>query len=167
MMTNSNGEVKVVEWPSWTHAYTMKAHTSSCLSLALAPSGRYLAIGGSDSLISLYDTKDFMCQRTLTTANAGAIKAVSFSFDGSYVVGAWEMDKESQGLTPELAIFHAETGINVHTINPSVPPPRPMERQTDFGVSAVAWHPLRYWLAYSPVSTIATELRIIGMGGSL
>jgi THO complex subunit 3 len=161
-MTTSSGDVKIVHWPSWAPIYTIHAHTSSCLSLALAPSGRYLGIGGSDSLISLYDTKDFICRRTLTTGNAGAIKMVSFSFDGSYVVGAWEMDKDSQGGQSELAIYHVETGDCVHTVQLGG------GRAIDLGVSAVAWHPLRYWLAYSPVTSSGTELKIIGAaGGSL
>lgn len=55
-----------------------------------------------------------------------------------------------------LEIFHAETGDSVHTI--------PV---TSSGIPAVAWHPTRYWLAYSSMadSGNAGGLRIVGAAG--
>lgn len=64
----------------------MHAHTSAALSLELSPTGRYLAIGGSDALISLWDTTEWVCRRTLT-GMGGGVRTVSFSWDGSFVVG--------------------------------------------------------------------------------
>jgi THO complex subunit 3 len=50
------------------------------------PRGKYLAVGGSDALISLWDTQDWMCKHTLGHME-GPLRSVAFSWDGSYVVG--------------------------------------------------------------------------------
>ncbi|KAM3518035.1 hypothetical protein NHJ13051_008490, partial [Beauveria bassiana] len=51
--------------------FALSGHTSSCLTVEMQPSARYLATGGSDSVIALWDTTDWLC----------------FTFDGSYIVG--------------------------------------------------------------------------------
>lgn len=130
------------------------------MAIALAPTGRYLAIGGSDALISLWDTTDWICRRTLSSENGGAIRGVSWSFDGRFICGA--CDEPGCGGNG-LEIFHAETGESIYTI--------PLNANT--GVPAVAWHPSRYWLAYSttydgPGSGSSGGLKIVGAaGGSL
>lgn len=86
---------------------------------------------------------------------------MSWSFDGRFVVGACdELGCGGNG----LEIFHAESGDSIHTIPTA---------GTNSGVSAVAWHPSRYWLAYStttdgPGSSNSGGLKIVGAaGGSL
>lgn len=69
-----------------TQLHALHAHTSACFCLELSPTGRYLAVGGSDALISLWDTAEWVCRRTLA-GMVGAVKAVGFSWDGSFVVG--------------------------------------------------------------------------------
>ena len=44
-----------------------------------------LAVGGSDAIISLWDTKEWISIRTLTKME-GPVRSLSFSFDGSYIV---------------------------------------------------------------------------------
>ncbi|KAL8947841.1 MAG: hypothetical protein Q9222_005926 [Ikaeria aurantiellina] len=123
--------------------HTLHAHTSACVSLALSPTSRYLAIGGSDALISLYDTHDWICRRTLSSLS-GSVKSVSFSWDGSYVIGGSD---EGTGID----IAHAETGETVARIETSAPAP------------CVSWHPNgKYWIAYSGDSG---GLRIVGAAG--
>ncbi|OQE43242.1 hypothetical protein PENCOP_c003G04506 [Penicillium coprophilum] len=157
-VTTGEGKVKIMSYPSFDIMHTLNAHTSACLSIALAPTGRYLAIGGSDALISLWDTTDWICRRTLSSENGGAIRGVSWSFDGRYIVGACdELGCGGNG----LEIFHAESGDKVYTIPTA---------GINAGVSAVAWHPSRYWLAYStttdgPGSSSAGGLKIVGAAG--
>lgn len=104
----------------------------------------------------------------------GAVKAVGFSWDGSFVVGGSD---EGNGLEIVRSAFfsyepiqpvgiflvlannemfsgktqaHVETGEYVYTVPTTVPAP------------CVAWHPSKYWLAYSgdPMG-----LKIVGAGG--
>ncbi|KAI4251619.1 MAG: hypothetical protein LQ352_004740 [Teloschistes flavicans] len=129
--------------PSLQPLHTLHAHTSACVSLAMSPSSRYLAIGGSDALISLYDTHDWICRRTLSSIS-GSVKSVSFSWDGSYVVGGSD---EGTGID----IAHAETGEVVARIETSASAP------------CVSWHPNgKYWIAYSGD---AGGLKIVGAAG--
>ncbi|KAK3906204.1 WD40-repeat-containing domain protein [Staphylotrichum tortipilum] len=114
--------------------FVLKGHTASCLTTELSPTGRYLATGGADSIIALFDTKDWICQRTVSRM-VGPVKSISFTFDGSYVVGGCE---EGSG----LEVTHTETGDHVHTFKTAGP------------CEAVAWAPTRYCLAYSDLGVL-------------
>lgn len=147
-----------MSYPSFETLHTLNAHTSACAAISLAPTGRYLAVGGSDALISLWDTTDWICRRTLSSESSGAIRGVSWSFDGRFVCGASdELGTGGHGLD----IFHAETGELVHTVPPT---------GVNAGIPAVAWHPSRYWLAYSTTNDGQGNsghggLKIVGAGG--
>lgn len=119
--------------------FRLTGHTSSCLSTELSPTGRILATGGSDSMICLWDTSDWVCQKTIGKMT-GPVRSISFSFDGSYVVGG-----SDDGAAIEVT--HAESGEHVHTVKTAGPAP------------IVAWAPLRYQLAYSDLGV----LRILGV----
>lgn len=104
LVTTGDGSVKLLDYPSLTTVHALHAHTSACFCLELAPTGRYLAVGGSDALISLWDTTEWVCRRTLA-GMVGAVKQVSFSWDGSYVVGGSD---EGNGL--EIVSYFPITG---------------------------------------------------------
>ncbi|KAL9036495.1 MAG: hypothetical protein Q9214_006106, partial [Letrouitia sp. 1 TL-2023] len=148
LLTEGDGSVKVASYPPDEHAdtlstlHTLHAHTSACISLALSPTGRYVAVGGSDALISLWDTTEWICKRTLA-AMQGGVKMVGFSWDGSFIVGGSD---EGNGLD----IAHVETGEYVYKIETQAPAP------------CVAWHPTKYWLAYSGDPG---GLKIVGAAG--
>jgi THO complex subunit 3 len=151
-ISTGSGIVKVAAYPTnpsssttaatLTPLHTINSHTSSCSCLELSPNGRYLATGGSDALISLWDTQDWVCRRTLARM-VGGVKSLSFSWDGNYIVGGSD---EGTG----LEIAHVESGEYVHTVPTSVP------------ACCVAWHPSRYWLAYSGDTG---GLKIVGAAG--
>lgn len=105
LVTTGDGSVKLLEYPSLTTVHALHAHTSACYCLELSPTGRYLAVGGSDGLISLWDTTEWVCRRTLA-GMVGAVKQVSFSWDGSYVVGGSD---EGNGL--EIVSFFFTPGV--------------------------------------------------------
>jgi THO complex subunit 3 len=105
----------------------------------MQPTARFLATGGSDSIIALWDTADWICQRTLIDM-VGPVRSISFSWDGSYVVGGSD---EGNG----LEIAHTETGEYVHSVKTTSPCP------------IVAWHPSRYCLAYADQG----GLKIVGV----
>ncbi|OOQ90981.1 WD repeat-containing protein [Penicillium brasilianum] len=155
--TTGEGTVKIMSYPSFDILHTLHAHTSACMAISLAPTGRYLAVGGSDALISLWDTTDWICRRTLSSANGGSIRGVSWSFDGRFICGA--CDEPFCGGNG-LEIFHAETGESVYTIPTT---------GVNVGVPAVAWHPSRYWLAYSTnhdgPGSGSGGLKIVGAAG--
>ncbi|KAI9171969.1 hypothetical protein HJFPF1_01460 [Paramyrothecium foliicola] len=149
-VTTADGSIRILSYPDFqpvlnstyggeTKEFTLDGHTSSCLTAELQPSGRYLATGGSDSIIALWDTTDWICQRTITRM-VGPVRSISFTFDGSFVVGGSD---EGNG----LEVSHVETGEHVHTF------------KTAGSCPVVAWAPTRYCLAYSDLGI----LRIVGV----
>lgn len=150
-LTTGEGRVKILSFPEFkpvfylsydpTTPFTLNGHTSSCLTVEMQPTARYLATGGSDSIIALWDTTDWICQRTLVDMT-GPVRSLSFSFDGSYIVGGSDE-------VAELQIVHTETGEHVHTLKPAGGPP----------YTLVSWHPNKYWLAYTDIG----GLKIIGV----
>ncbi|MCJ1443467.1 MAG: hypothetical protein MMC23_003965 [Stictis urceolatum] len=146
--STGSGSVKISTYPrqptptsTLSTLHTLHSHTSSCSPLALAPNGRYLATGGSDALICLWDTSEWTCNRTLDKM-VGGVRSLSFSFDGAFVVGGSEEDKG-------LEVAHVESGEYVFGI------------PTGGTAGCVAWHPSRYWIAYAGEG----GLRIVGAGG--
>lgn len=147
-MTTGEGQARVLSYPDLSPVFhynypphsefTLRGHTSSCISVELQPIGRYLATGGTDSIINLWDTTDWICQRTLTEM-VGPVRTISFTYDGSYIVGGSD---EGAG----LEISHVETGESVHIVKTAGPCP------------VVQWHPTKYLLAYADMGS----LKIVG-----
>lgn len=140
--------------------FVLRGHTSSAVSVELSPTGRWLATGGTDSMIALYDTQSWLCSRTITKT-AGPVRSLSFTFDGSYIAGGSEggMFYPMARVTRRTVltsiteagvhISHVETGEHVHTIKSAGNCP------------FVSWAPTKYCLAYSDTSVNA--LRIVGV----
>lgn len=152
IITQGDGTVKILDYPSFNILHSLPAHTSSCLAISYAPDGKHVAVGGSDAMISLWDTTDWICKRTMTNPNSGSIRGLSWSWDGRYVVGACEDNADTAG-GGGMDIYHAESGDVVATI-PNAP--------------AVEWHPNQYWLAYTQVDSNrkgGTSLKIVGAPG--
>jgi THO complex subunit 3 len=63
----------------------------------------------------------------------GPVRTISFTFDGSFIVGG-----SDEGASLEIA--HVETGEYVYSMKTSAPCP------------VVAWHPSKYHLAFSDSS---------------
>lgn len=89
-VTTSEGRIRILSYPDFQPVLTMRGgdeerefmlngHTSSCLTAEVQPTARYLATGGSDSIIALWDTTDWICQRTLTKMT-GAVRSISMFF---------------------------------------------------------------------------------------
>lgn len=69
-------KVNYVVGESGPDEFSLKGHSAECLSVALSPTGRTLATGGTDAIIALWDTTKWTCQRTITTM-AGPVRSLS------------------------------------------------------------------------------------------
>lgn len=132
--TTGEGPVKVLDWPSLDLLYTLSAHTSATYAVQHSPAGSYVAVGGSDSMVTLWDTEYWHCAHTLTS-HMGSVRDLSFSFDGAYIAAASGGDARDS--SSGIEVCHVDTGEHVHTIETKNP------------ATWLAWHPLRYWLAYA------------------
>ncbi|CAJ2513437.1 Uu.00g015560.m01.CDS01 [Anthostomella pinea] len=148
--TTGEGKTRILSFPSFEPAFEfdykdeehkefqLTGHTSSCILAELHPFNRYLATGGTDSTIALWETAEWNCVRTVSKMT-GPVRSLSFSWDGLYIVGGSD---EGAG----LEVANAETGEHLCTYKTKDPSP------------VVAWAPNRYALAYTDAGT----LRIIG-----
>ncbi|KAK9458755.1 WD40-repeat-containing domain protein [Lipomyces oligophaga] len=115
--------------------YSLAAHCASISCLAIDPRGKYLALGSSDSLVSIWDLSELTCKKTLAKS-AHPVKSVAFSWDGAYLAVS------ADGNAP-IDIIHLDSGDVVYSI----------QRSASFTSECVEWHPSRYSLAYSGDST--------------
>lgn len=66
VMTTGNGTIKMLQYPSLEDFHVLHAHTANCYCLEFDPRGKYLAAGGADALVSLWDIEELVCVRTLS-----------------------------------------------------------------------------------------------------
>lgn len=60
--------LKIFKFPEMKLHIQLDAHPAACASLDLDPRGRYLVVGSTDSIASLWDTTEWSCVRTFTNA---------------------------------------------------------------------------------------------------
>ncbi|KAF8760093.1 WD40 repeat-like protein [Rhizoctonia solani] len=113
----------------------LPAHVTACYTLALDPRGSYLASGGADGFVNLFDTAEFIASKTVPTIDSG-IRTIGFSHDGEYIAA---------GCAEQSSVFIicTETGELMHRI-PCLGTP-----------STVAWHPTRHLLAFAEITNTA------------
>jgi len=128
LLTNGAGRVKILAWPSLEVLHTLEAHTSNCFSIEFDPRGRYLAVGGADAIVSLWDLKEWICVRTFDRLD-WPVRTLSFSYDGVYLASG------SEDLA--IDIGYVETAMEAKRVT------------TTAATNSVAWHPGKHWLAYA------------------
>lgn len=84
LLSTASGQVLLYDFPNLTPIHSVDAHASAALCLELDPRGIHLAVGGSDAVVGIWDTSEWMCVRTLRRMDA-PVKSLSFSFDGAYI----------------------------------------------------------------------------------
>ncbi|KAJ7771153.1 WD40-repeat-containing domain protein [Mycena maculata] len=124
---NTEHLVRVIDFPSLVLRENYAAHVGGCVAIALDPRGRYLASGGHDSIVNLFDLAEAICVRTITACE-NSINAISFSHDGEYLAIA--------NAGAYVDICATETGAPLHRVPALAPAP------------TVAWHPSKYAIAY-------------------
>nr|XP_019008628.1 uncharacterized protein I206_06308 [Kwoniella pini CBS 10737]OCF47409.1 hypothetical protein I206_06308 [Kwoniella pini CBS 10737] len=112
-------------------------HSASLLSLAFDPQGKYLAVGGQDALLSMFDTRNWICERTFDVCTS-AIRHIAFSHDGEFIALG--------GDDSYIAIVSVYSGALVAKL--------PVYGM----VSSIAWHPKTNWLAYSYSGKVASPI---------
>jgi THO complex subunit 3 len=129
-----SGDIEMWETKDWIPKLVQVLNTTSTsCCVDVAPNGKTFITGGLDSLVSIWDTNEQVCLRTLDHLG-GSIKNISISHDSVYVASGNEDTTTSTSST--IDISHIETGENVWSIPNSA-------------VTSLAWHPSKHILAYS------------------
>ncbi|CAI5744597.1 unnamed protein product [Peronospora destructor] len=113
--------------PNLESVHKVTAHAGSCVCLDFHPSGRYLALGGVDSLVSLWDLEELYCVKTFVVTTSG-IRFVRFSHDGKFI--AIGMDD------PSLIVVDVESGEEAVNL------------QLQNTLQNLSWHSSKNLLAY-------------------
>ena len=53
-------------YPELKLQYVINAHPANCICIEFDPAGKYFATGSADALVSLWDTSELICVRTLS-----------------------------------------------------------------------------------------------------
>merc|ERR1712071_342328 len=72
------GQLLVWEWQSETYIMKQQGHFDSMSSVTYSPDGSYLATGGQDSKVKVWDTNTGFCFVTFTE-HSGSITGVTFT----------------------------------------------------------------------------------------
>lgn len=123
----SEHTVRVLDFPSLSVRETPPAHVAGAVCTAIDPRGRYLASGGHDSIVNLFDMQEWICARTITDCDA-SINALSFSHDGEFLAIA--------SAAPHIEICGVETGTLLHRVS------------APGASSTVSWNPSKHVIAY-------------------
>ena len=109
---------------------TIATHTPSRVT-AWSPDGKYLAVGGDDTIIWIFNTTDWGVARKLT-GHLGSVLTLDFSPDGEYLASGSGTDKVFMNNIPEnlIKVWDFETGVPIAN----------MTGHTD-GVMEVKWSP--------------------------
>ncbi|OQR92664.1 hypothetical protein THRCLA_08643 [Thraustotheca clavata] len=113
--------------PTLENIHKVIAHSGSCFAIDLDSTGRRLALGGADSLVSIWDLEEIYCEHTFI-GSTSLIRTVSFSYDGLFLASGSEDHC--------IPILHVPTGTLAFSIGMNASPQQ------------IAWHPTKPVLAY-------------------
>lgn len=127
-----NGNIRIVLFDGSTTSIlqTLRGHRTAASCLEFDPSGKFLAVGSNEGIVSIWSLRDWICLRTFTKTDQ-PVTCLSYSHDGTYISVA------SDNSSP-IDIIHIETGDYIHSI-----------KQKFVGRPCVEFHPLKFTLVFS------------------
>uniref|UniRef100_A0A061S7R3 THO complex subunit 3 n=1 Tax=Tetraselmis sp. GSL018 TaxID=582737 RepID=A0A061S7R3_9CHLO len=127
-ITSNSGSIEMMSYPSMELVRSLKAHSSCCYSIAFDPAGKYLASGGGDALVGLWDLEELICTHTFIRMDT-PVRAIDFSHDSKHLAFASE--------DVFIDIVDVNTGELVHQIT------------CNSSSDSIAWNPKHKMLAFA------------------
>jgi len=84
LMTALDGTVSVARWPSMEEVSRVGVSPVATIAMDLDPRGRYLAAGSNDATVSLWETQEFTCVRSVGHHD-DPLRTCRFSHDGQFL----------------------------------------------------------------------------------
>lgn len=81
------GQLLVWEWQSEQYIMKQQGHSSEMTSIAYSPDGQYIATGGEDSKVKLWNTQSSFCFVTFSEHTSG-VTALQFSHNKKFLVSS-------------------------------------------------------------------------------
>lgn len=127
-----SASASVAHTSNLSQVFQLTGHTTAANCVKPDPQGRYIAVGGNEGIVSLWDTQELVCVKTLSKHDQPVV-SIDFSHDGDYIAVGYDSTEIP------IDIVHVDTGDFVYAVT------RP--RWT--GLPVVAWSPVKYNLAFS------------------
>ncbi|XP_028656368.2 PWP2 small subunit processome component [Erpetoichthys calabaricus] len=81
------GQLLVWEWQSESYIMKQQGHFNSMVALAYSPDGQYIATGGDDGKVKVWNTNSGFCFVTFTE-HTSSVSAVTFNYTGFVILSA-------------------------------------------------------------------------------
>ncbi|KAG8832133.1 hypothetical protein FRC17_001966 [Serendipita sp. 399] len=123
----TDGSLRIVGYPSLQEIHMENSHNGQCNTLDVHPRRHFIATGGNDAIMYIWDMQEWMCVRTCSPYDE-TVNWLRFSHDGEWVATVVAKQKEVTLINFEMG----EVGHRIKTVGE---------------VSCLAWHPSRLLLA--------------------
>lgn len=135
LLSSGSGSVHIHSTShSYKRVHSHPTHSANVFCLQWDPLGRYIATASSDSMIGLWDTREWFCHKMIPSLTFPA-RSIGFSFDGEFIAAAGEDSFISINATNSPAGVEDQVG-KINLAQGSM-------------INTLAWHPSRYVLAYA------------------
>lgn len=84
---SGKGQLLVWEWQSESYVFKQQGHFNNMASLAYSPDGQYVATGGDDGKVKVWNTNSGLCFVTFTE-HTSSVTTVTFTSSGFVIVSA-------------------------------------------------------------------------------
>ncbi len=133
LLSSGSGSVHLHTTVDYARVHSHATHTANVFCLQWDPLSRYIATASSDSMVALWDTKEWFAHKMITDLTFPA-RAIGFSHDGELLAAAGE-----------------DRFIAINATQPNTEPDSlhkiPLPASTT--INTLAWHPAKYILAYA------------------
>lgn len=159
---HSEHTLRIFDYPALTIQENPAAHVGGCIAIAQDPRGKYIASGGHDSIVNLFDVTEWICARTITCC-----EWVLYQYDPIRVVSHFEQSCDQwTELLLRRRVFgyfqhehvyrHSESPLGRRYLYPAdliskcaAETGMPIHRVPTAGpVSTVTWHPSKHLIAF-------------------
>lgn len=88
-LTNGQGCIHVLSYPSLELQHMLKAHPGTCICIEFDPTGKYFATGSADALVSLWDANELACLVSWINQCSLKLKLTKHNFISAHILSAW------------------------------------------------------------------------------
>ena len=75
-VSSESGAFAILDYPSLELLHKFDAHVHECSAIGVELRGRYVATGGGDALVNVWDTQQWICQRTIPSAEYASSQSI-------------------------------------------------------------------------------------------
>lgn len=137
LLSSGSGSVHLHQTSDYKRVHSHPTHTANVFCIQHDPLSRFVATASSDSMVSLWDSREWFSVKMITSL-AFPARAIGFSFDGELLAAGGEDPFISINATCP-SVGRDGDGDQVHKV----------QLAQGSMINTLAWHPSKYVLAYA------------------